>query len=41
MTTDQVRTLRQGYLYVMLDQQEWQAYQVTPEGALLQKLNGL
>lgn len=33
---DQPRTLREGYLYVLLDKQEWQAYQVTPEGALRQ-----
>ncbi|MFK0314263.1 T6SS effector BTH_I2691 family protein, partial [Pseudomonas sp. NPDC090233] len=36
MRTDQLRTLRQGYVYVLLDQQIWQAYQVTPEGALRQ-----
>jgi len=33
---DQPRTLREGYLYVLLDKREWQAYQVTPEGALRQ-----
>lgn len=27
-----LRTLRAGYLYVLLDQQTWQAYQVTPDG---------
>ncbi|NWL76218.1 hypothetical protein DM872_05095 [Pseudomonas taiwanensis] len=36
MRIDQPRTLRQGYLYVLLDKTEWQAYQVTPEGALRQ-----
>ena len=36
MILDQPRILRQGYLYVLLDQKEWQAYQVTPEGALRQ-----
>ena len=36
MQMDQPRTLRQGYLYVLLDEVEWQAYQVTPEGALRQ-----
>ncbi|EHC5872687.1 hypothetical protein JR782_003504 [Salmonella enterica subsp. enterica serovar Eastbourne] len=36
MRHDQPRTLRQGYLYVLLDKMEWQAYQVTPEGALRQ-----
>lgn len=36
MRRDQPRTLRQGYLYVLLDKMEWQAYQVTPEGALRQ-----
>lgn len=36
MRLDQPRTLREGYLYVLLDKQEWQAYQVTPEGALRQ-----
>ncbi|HBO3623959.1 TPA: hypothetical protein L4S57_005261 [Pseudomonas aeruginosa] len=36
MRLDQPRTLRQGYLYVLLDKKEWQAYQVTPEGALRQ-----
>lgn len=36
MRVDQPRTLRQGYLYVLLDKKEWQAYQITPEGALRQ-----
>lgn len=36
MRLDQPRTLREGYLYVLLDKREWQAYQVTPEGALRQ-----
>ncbi|WP_063815540.1 T6SS effector BTH_I2691 family protein [Burkholderia cepacia] len=36
MRLDQPRTLRQGYLYVLLDKKVWQAYQVTPEGALRQ-----
>ncbi|NBA95799.1 T6SS effector BTH_I2691 family protein, partial [Pseudomonas sp. R5(2019)] len=36
MRPDQPRTLRHGFLYVLLDKQEWQAYQVTPEGALRQ-----
>lgn len=36
MRLDQPRTLRMGYLYVLLDNKEWQAYQVTPEGALRQ-----
>ncbi|AZD86916.1 Lead, cadmium, zinc and mercury transporting ATPase [Pseudomonas chlororaphis subsp. aureofaciens] len=36
MRLDQPRILRQGYLYVLLDKKEWQAYQVTPEGALRQ-----
>lgn len=31
-----VRTLRAGYLYVLLDQKIWQAYQVTPDGYLRQ-----
>lgn len=31
-----VRTLRAGYLYVLLDDTVWQAYQVTPEGCLRQ-----
>ncbi len=34
MLNNQLRTLRQGYVYVLLDQEIWQAYQVTPEGAL-------
>ncbi|PTX03579.1 hypothetical protein DBL07_11730 [Achromobacter mucicolens] len=36
MRLDQPRTLREGYLYVLLDKQEWQAYEVTPDGALRQ-----
>ncbi|MDG9885230.1 hypothetical protein N7650_20540 [Pseudomonas sp. GD04058] len=32
----QPRILRRGFLYVMLDRKEWQAYQITPEGALRQ-----
>ncbi|WP_139026543.1 T6SS effector BTH_I2691 family protein [Achromobacter arsenitoxydans] len=36
MRQDQPRVLRSGYLYVLLDKKEWQAYQVTPEGALRQ-----
>ena len=36
MRLDQPRILRQGYLYVLLDEVEWQAYEVTPEGALRQ-----
>lgn len=36
MRLDQPRVLRQGYLYVLLDETEWQAYEVTPEGALRQ-----
>jgi len=36
MQLDQPRILRQGYLYVLLDETEWQAYEVTPEGALRQ-----
>jgi hypothetical protein len=31
-----VRVLRQGYVYALLDRKVWQAYQVTPEGALRQ-----
>lgn len=34
MRLEQPRILRQGFLYVMLDRKEWQAYQITPEGAL-------
>ncbi|MFJ4153715.1 T6SS effector BTH_I2691 family protein [Pseudomonas sp. NPDC089752] len=34
MRTNQLRTLRQGYVYVLLDKAIWHAYQVTPEGAL-------
>ncbi|MFD2640554.1 T6SS effector BTH_I2691 family protein [Pseudomonas japonica] len=33
---NQPRILRRGFLYVMLDRREWQAYQITPEGALRQ-----
>uniref|UniRef100_UPI002989AC4C T6SS effector BTH_I2691 family protein n=1 Tax=Pseudomonas huaxiensis TaxID=2213017 RepID=UPI002989AC4C len=36
MRLDQPRILRQGYLYVLLDQREWQAYEISPEGALSQ-----
>ena len=36
MRADQLRILRQGYVYVLLDQEVWHAYQVTPEGALRQ-----
>ncbi|MGH8386688.1 MAG: T6SS effector BTH_I2691 family protein [Pseudomonas sp.] len=31
-----LRTLRAGYLYVLLDRTTWQAYQVTPDGYLRQ-----
>ncbi|MEM5435482.1 T6SS effector BTH_I2691 family protein [Paraburkholderia diazotrophica] len=31
-----LRVLRQGYVYVLFDRKVWQAYQVTPEGALRQ-----
>lgn len=31
-----LRTLRAGYLYVLLDRSVWQAYQVSPEGCLRQ-----
>ncbi|VDZ75324.1 Uncharacterised protein [Atlantibacter hermannii] len=31
-----LRTLRQGYVYVLLDKSVWQAYQVTAEGFLRQ-----
>lgn len=34
MHTDQLRLLRQGYVYVLLDQQIWQAYAVAAEGTL-------
>ena len=34
MRLEQPRILRQGFLYVLLDRKEWQAYQITPEGAL-------
>ncbi|TDJ76069.1 hypothetical protein E2H86_13105 [Pseudomonas putida] len=36
LLSNQLRTLRQGYVYVLLDQEIWQAYQVSPEGTLLQ-----
>ncbi|WP_095155832.1 T6SS effector BTH_I2691 family protein [Pseudomonas sp. Irchel 3E13] len=36
MHLDQPRILRQGYLYVLLDRREWQAYEISPEGALSQ-----
>ena len=36
MRFDQPRILRQGYLYVLLDRREWQAYEISPEGALSQ-----
>ncbi|WP_175651487.1 T6SS effector BTH_I2691 family protein [Pseudomonas sp. Marseille-P9899] len=36
LRADQPRTLRSGYLYVMLDNREWQAYEISPEGALRQ-----
>lgn len=29
-----LRTLRRGYLYILLDRKHWQAYEVTPEGHL-------
>jgi len=35
-TANGLRTLRTGYLYVLLDNRLWQAYQVTPEGCLRQ-----
>ncbi|WP_156441464.1 MULTISPECIES: T6SS effector BTH_I2691 family protein [unclassified Burkholderia] len=31
-----LRMLREGYVYVLLDRKQWQAYQVTPEGFLRQ-----
>lgn len=34
MRLDQPRILRQGYLYVLLDHREWQAYEISAEGAL-------
>jgi len=34
MHTDQLRLLRQGYVYVLLDQEIWQAYEVAAEGTL-------
>ncbi|MHA6197341.1 T6SS effector BTH_I2691 family protein [Pseudomonas wadenswilerensis] len=34
--TDQPRTLRRGFLYVLLDRRVWHAYQITPEGVLRQ-----
>ena len=36
LRADQPRTLRSGYLYVLLDNREWQAYEISPEGALRQ-----
>ena len=36
MLPDQPRILRRGFLYVLLDRAYWQAYQITPEGALRQ-----
>ena len=36
MVPDQPRILRRGFLYVLLDRKHWQAYQITPEGALRQ-----
>ena len=36
LVPDQPRILRRGFLYVLLDRKYWQAYQVTPEGALRQ-----
>ncbi|MDR0279380.1 MAG: hypothetical protein LBJ37_15990 [Paucimonas sp.] len=36
MHVGQPRTLRRGFLYVLLDRREWQAYQITPEGMLRQ-----
>ncbi|WEK32691.1 MAG: hypothetical protein P0Y58_11010 [Candidatus Pseudomonas phytovorans] len=34
MHTDQLRLLRQGYVYVLLDKEIWQAYAVAAEGTL-------
>ncbi|WP_177339534.1 T6SS effector BTH_I2691 family protein [Pseudomonas sp. Leaf58] len=34
MHTDQLRLLRQGYVYVLVDQEVWQAYEVAAEGTL-------
>nr|WP_225778516.1 T6SS effector BTH_I2691 family protein [Pseudomonas sp. Marseille-Q3773] len=34
MHTDQLRLLRQGYVYVLLDQEIWQAYEVAAAGTL-------
>ncbi|MFJ4457617.1 T6SS effector BTH_I2691 family protein [Pseudomonas sp. NPDC089392] len=34
MHTDQLRLLRQGYVYVLLDKEIWQAYEVAAEGTL-------
>lgn len=34
MHTDQLRLLRQGYVYVLLDREIWQAYAVAAEGTL-------
>jgi len=36
MVLDQPRILRRGFLYVLLDGKYWQAYEVSPEGALRQ-----
>ncbi|MHA6196353.1 T6SS effector BTH_I2691 family protein [Pseudomonas wadenswilerensis] len=36
LRANQPRTLRRGFLYVLLDRKEWQGYQITPEGALRQ-----
>ena len=36
LVPDQPRILRRGFLYVLLDRKHWQAYQITPEGALRQ-----
>ncbi|WP_256587736.1 toxin VasX [Pseudomonas sp. Irchel 3E13] len=36
LRADQPRTLRSGYLYVLLDNREWQAYEISREGALRQ-----
>ncbi|MEJ1096770.1 MULTISPECIES: T6SS effector BTH_I2691 family protein [unclassified Pseudoxanthomonas] len=36
MRDDALRTLRTGYIYVLLDRRVWHAYAVTPEGLLRQ-----
>ncbi|MDR0277591.1 MAG: hypothetical protein LBJ37_06885 [Paucimonas sp.] len=36
LRANQPRILRRGFLYVLLDKKEWQAYQITPEAALRQ-----